>query len=447
MFFLRQIQIPHHRLKLLEIQIKKRSRVLFHKRYADSASQRTLKHNFGEKLEVLGKTYQTDHFTNITASILCKVGKNLHNIPNHPLQLLYQRMESYFYKTFLKRGNPIFSSYNRLSPVVTTEQNFDSLLVPHDHISRSPFDSYYLNSNYMLRAHTSAHQRDLVQSGLDAFIVVGDVYRRDAVDATHYPVFHQVEGVRLFSDFELFSQVSDPTSVKLFENGVKDEWKQEKHTLETSTLIGHNLKTTLEGLMRALFGEDLKMQWVNAYFPFTHPSWELEIFHQGEWIEMLGCGVMQQKLLDSAGASSKAGWAFGLGLERLAMKLYSIPDIRLFWSTDSGFLNQFQHKHFNENITYKAVSKYPQCANDISFWIPDSFTSNDFYDIVRSVGGDLVEQVKLIDEFKHPKTGRSSHCYRIVYRHMEKTLTQEEANEVHQLIEAAAASQLGVEIR
>lgn len=106
-----------------------------------------------------------------------------------------------------RRGNPIFSIYDNISPVVTLEQNFDSLLVPEAHVSRAPSESYYINSDYMLRAHTSAHQRDLIRSGLNAFLVIGDVYRRDAIDATHYPVFHQVEGVRLFSQNEVLIKV------------------------------------------------------------------------------------------------------------------------------------------------------------------------------------------------------------------------------------------------
>ncbi|GFR92851.1 phenylalanine--tRNA ligase, mitochondrial [Elysia marginata] len=417
----------------------------FHSRGSCLQSQRTK--NLPNVLDILGKSYPSDQLTNITPAILSKVGRDLHNTQGHPLHFIFKRIESFFHRSYVKRGNPVFSVYSNLSPVVTHEQNFDSLLVPQNHVSRSPSDTYYINSTHMLRAHTSAHQRDLIRSGLDAFLVVGDVYRRDTINSTHYPVFHQMEGVRLYSDFQLFSNVSDPSSCSLFESGKRDDSKQEQHSLETSKLLEYDLKSCLEGLMRALFGQNLEMRWVDAYFPFTHPSWELEIFHQGEWVEMLGCGVMEQRLVDSAGASSKAGWAFGLGLERLAMKLFSIPDIRLFWSTDSGFLHQFRDKHFEDEISYKAVSKYPQCTNDISFWIPDDYTSNDFYDLVRSVSGDLVEQVDLIDEFRHPKTGRVSHCYRLVYRHMEKTLTQEEVNMVHREIEVSASKQLGVEIR
>ena len=82
---------------------------------------------------------------------------------------------------------------------MTVRQNFDSLLIPQDHVSRSLSDTYYINSSCLLRTHTSAHQYDLISSGLDAFLVFGDVYRRDEIDTFHYPVFHQAEGVRLFT--------------------------------------------------------------------------------------------------------------------------------------------------------------------------------------------------------------------------------------------------------
>ena len=131
------------------------------------------------------------------------MGRNLHAQKQHPLWLIRKRIENFFYKYVNRRGNPLFSVYDNLSPVVTLEQNFDSLLVPEDHVSRSLSDSYYVNSHHMLRAHTSAHQAELMRSGLDAFLVFGDVYRRDEIDSTHYPVFHQVEGVRLFTQHEV----------------------------------------------------------------------------------------------------------------------------------------------------------------------------------------------------------------------------------------------------
>ncbi|KAK7879099.1 hypothetical protein WMY93_034119, partial [Mugilogobius chulae] len=163
------------------------------------------------------------------------------------------------------------------------------------------------------------------------------------------------------------------------------------------------------------------------------------------------------KKLNASGAGHKLGWAFGLGLERLAMVLFDIPDIRLFWSRDERFLRQFRVSDLHQPISFQPLSKFPPLHNDISFWLPDSshssadsldsFSQNDFFELVRSVGGDLVEKVTLVDQFVHPKTGRRSQCYRIVYRHMERTLTQEEVRQTHAQIEAAAERELGVKGR
>lgn len=419
------------------------------KRWSSSTAQQSL--NVDDKLiRFGGKEYQRDTFTNVTPRILSHVGRNLHTQKYHPLWHIKNRIIDYIYFTYKNRRNsPLFSVHDNISPVVTTEQNFDSLLVPLDHVSRSPSDSYYINEYQMLRAHTSAHQRDLVKAGLDAFLVIGDVYRRDEIDSSHYPAFHQVEGVRLFSSHQLYKASFDEEELKLFEDpvGMKQQDKQEWHTLQASKLVEHDLKKGLEGLARDLFGKDIKMQWVQTYFPFTHPSWELEIYWKNDWMEVLGCGIMEQKLLQSAGAGSKIGWAFGLGLDRLAMLLYDIPDIRLLWSKDTGFMSQFEFENSRCKMRYKPISQFPQCITDMSFWIPETYMCNDYYDIVRTIGGDMVEQVKLIDTFVHPKTQRTSHCYRITYRHMEKTLEQQEVNKVHGRIADAAAEQLRVEIR
>jgi phenylalanyl-tRNA synthetase alpha chain len=161
---------------------------------------------------------------------------------------------------------------------------------------------------------------------------------------------------------------------------------------------------------------------------------------------------MRNEILSNAGVYNSIGYAFGLGLERLAMILYEIPDIRLFWSEDSGFLNQFSEADMDKNIKYKPVSQFPQCTNDLSFWLPadlplDAFSVNDFYDLVRDIAGDIVEQVTLQDKFSHPKTGRNSLCFRIVYRHMERTLTQKEVNRIHADIAKHVVDKYRVTIR
>lgn len=174
--------------------------------------------------------------------------------------------------------------------------------------------------------------------------------------------------------------------------------------MEAVKVMEHELKTVLVGLAQHLFGKDIEYRWVDSYFPFTQPSWELEVYWNGEWLELLGSGLMRNEILEKSGINNTIGWAFGVGLERLAMVLYEIPDIRLFWSNDTGFLNQFKEKDFGKRIKYKAVSAYPQCANDLSFWLPDhtkieDFVENDFFDLVRDVGGDVIEQVKFCFDF------------------------------------------------
>ncbi|GLG99694.1 Probable phenylalanine--tRNA ligase, mitochondrial [Gryllus bimaculatus] len=396
-----------------------------------------------------GCHYPHDDWTNVSTKILSYVGRNIHLQNNHPLSLIRQRIVQFFHKTFIGRtGNAVFSIYDNLNPIVTVEENFDSLLIPVDHPSRKKSDCYYLNQNHLLRAHTTAHQARLMSMGLNNFLIVGDVYRRDEIDSTHYPVFHQVDAVRLRTAQDLFPL--DASILSVFDKGVeRTEETQEHYNKEISCLMINEMKKTLEMMASELFGKDVKTRWVSAYFPFTHPSFELEILHHDKWMEVLGCGLIEQKILKTAGAVNHIGWAFGLGLERLAMHLYEIPDIRLFWSEDLGFLSQFNVEDPRTPIKYKPVSIYPPCSNDISFWLPQDapFASNDFYDLVRNIGGDLIEQVNLIDEFTSPKKKMTSHCYRIVYRHMERTLTQEEVNVIHKDIEKTAVNELKVTIR
>lgn len=151
-------------------------------------------------ISILGDAYKVDSMTNVTPRVANKVNHRLHRRPGHPLYHVRRRIENFFNSSFLTRvGTPRFAVFDSISPIVTPLQNFDSLLVPSSHPSRSPSDTYYINSEHLLRSHTTAHDADLIRSGLDAFLTIGDVYRRDEIDASHYPVFHQVDGVLLFS--------------------------------------------------------------------------------------------------------------------------------------------------------------------------------------------------------------------------------------------------------
>jgi phenylalanyl-tRNA synthetase alpha chain len=382
----------------------------------------------------------------IPKTIAEKIGKNLHLRDNHPLNLIKQKIEGYFGKicncgvaTNLRSdhesqcqaayvssqwgGIKCFEFYDAFSPMVSTKDNFDDLLIPKDHPSRAPSDTFYSDESTVLRTHTSAHQNQLLKSGKRYFLVTGDVYRRDTVDATHYPIFHQVEGVWI---------------------PPKNLWPNPPTWQEADTLqaVEKHLHQTLEGLARHLFGTKIKCRWVDCYFPFTNPSWELEIFFNGDWLEVLGCGLVEPQILKNCNVEG-VGWAFGLGLERLAMVLYQIPDIRLFWSDDKRFTSQFEQ---GKETIFKPFSNQPPVFKDISFWVGDDYHENDFHQLIRDVAGNLVEEVKLFDDFKHPKHGKTNHTYRITYRSMDRVLTNEEINVLQNRVREQVVS-LDIELR
>lgn len=205
---------------------------------------------------LLGNTFPKDNWTNIGENIFSKLGRNLHISSYHPLSHVRQCIINYFHKQFYNHmGNPVFSVYDNLSPIVTVTQNFDSLLIPKGHLSRDQSDCYYVNQNIVLRSHTTAHQSELISMGLNNFIVVGDVYRRDEIDSTHYPVFHQVDVVRLCTTEEIFQNVNHSDGLRIFEHrGIETDEKQACHTLESVKLMEYELKNTLMGLAQMFFG-------------------------------------------------------------------------------------------------------------------------------------------------------------------------------------------------
>lgn len=459
---------------------------------------------------ILGQPFVFDSTSNATDAILGLVGRELYNDPNHPIAITRHLIESVF-------PQPIFKNTIHPNPIVSTHDNFDTLGFPEDHPGRSRTDTYYIDSKTVLRTHSSAHQhaafKSLQESPEKGYTICADVYRRDSIDRSHFPVFHQMEGActwklikgnavqetRLQQQQRRATQIRhDIAQIPKHDLEIIDEAGpfnnetnpiQLAHDPDDSQLVVEHLKRSLEQLVQKVFTaaqaarpdvkqEPLKVRWIEAYFPFTSPSFELEVYWQGEWLELLGCGVTQQKILNNAGLKDCIGWAWGIGIERLAMLLFNIPDIRLFWSQDERFLKQFQAGRITR---FEAFSKYPACYKDVSFWIrpspagaspigaephsgiaaaaggdstkaapaesqPAAFHENDIMEIVRDVAGTLVEDVKLVDEFVSPKTGKKSLCYRINYRSNERTLTNEEVNELHQQV-LTKIGELPVDIR
>ncbi|KAG5944093.1 hypothetical protein E4U53_006960 [Claviceps sorghi] len=435
-------------------------------------------------LSVRGVTYKKDPaWFNIPPNVLDATSRRLHLQKDHPVYITRKIIESSF-------PQPTYKYYNDYHPVVSTHQNFDSLGFPPNHPGRALSDTYYINDTTLLRTHTSAHQAEVFRANeSDGYLISADVYRRDAIDRSHYPVFHQMEGARSWDrkrvpNGDIVAAVrADHAKLPLHHVQVEDENPpfheernplQDCHSAAEAQAISEHLKQSLECMVVRTFSrareaarkgdpdfvdEPLRMRWVEAYFPFTSPSWELEVYYAGDWLEVLGCGVVRQSLYNNAGVPSQLGWAFGVGIDRIAMLLFKIPDIRLFWSQDQRFLSQFEgvSDDLDKLKRFTPFSKYPPCPKDVSFWLASTsaaggnttgnFHENDVMEIVRSVAGDVVEDVRLIDEFAHPKTGRKSMAYRIVYRSLERTLTNEETNAFHENVRKALVRELGVELR
>ena len=341
--------------------------------------------------------------SNITPRIREKIGKNLHNKKNHPIEIMKNKIHDFFGAEFSKIDN--------LNSTVKVEENFDKLLIEKDHPSRRTSDTYDIDSENVLRTHTSAHQNELLMKGLRKFLVTGDVYRKDEIDTKHYPIFHQTEGLCIV------------------EKGIIPE---------------KELKKILSSLVEHLF-PGCEYRFNEDYFPFTDPSFEIEVKFENKWLEILGCGVIHHKILENCGLGDKTGWAFGLGLERLAMILFEIPDIRYFWSEDERFLKQFEN---GKKTIFTPYSNQPAATRDISFWVPlDNFCYNSFCEIVRETAGDLVEDIQKVDEFIHPKTNIESKCYRITYRSNDRSLTSEEVELLQEEIKNKISSTLKLKIR
>jgi phenylalanyl-tRNA synthetase alpha chain len=193
--------------------------------------------------------------------------------------------------------------------------NFVALNIPPEHPARDPLDNFYITDNMLLRSQTSNIQIRVMEKQKPPIRIVapGRVYRPDTVDATHMFMFHQLEAL-------------------VVDEGV--------------TMV--DMKTTIDQFIKAFYGPDTKWRFRPGFFPFTEPSAEVDLLMADKtgkesWVEMGGCGMVDPNVFDAVGIDNEkyTGWAFGFGIERLAMRKYSIPDIRLLFENDLRFLKQF----------------------------------------------------------------------------------------------------------
>jgi phenylalanyl-tRNA synthetase alpha chain len=219
----------------------------------------------------------------------------------HPVTLTLREIE----RLFAQIGYEIVDG----PEIEDNYHNFEALNIPEHHPARAMHDTFYLGEDSLLRTHTSNVQIRYMNERKPPFRIIapGRVYRCDS-DMTHTPMFHQVEGLMVDEDVSFT-----------------------------------HLKGLLEDFVQHFFGEDVQTRFRPSYFPFTEPSAEVDIMGNNGWLEILGCGMVHPNVLENVGIDSRqySGFAFGMGVERLAMLKYGIDDLRMFFENDMRFLQQF----------------------------------------------------------------------------------------------------------
>ena len=228
-------------------------------------------------------------------------GRNISSGSRHPISITISTITKIL-------NNYGFTSVS--GPEIEDEfYNFEALNIPASHPARDMHDTFYVTDNKLLRTHTSSVQIHTMLTNKPPLRIMtpGKVYRCDS-DPTHSPMFHQIEGLCIDKDIN-FCQ----------------------------------LKGLLINFIEQFFGKKMEIRFRPSYFPFTEPSAEIDIKFNNQWLEVLGCGIVHPNVLKNVKINHKqySGFAFGLGIERLAMLKYGITDLRIFYDNDISFLSQF----------------------------------------------------------------------------------------------------------
>ncbi|OGF51638.1 hypothetical protein A3I27_00320 [Candidatus Giovannonibacteria bacterium RIFCSPLOWO2_02_FULL_43_11b] len=344
---------------------------------------------------------------------------NMPDLSRTPESPLYVLVESALKIKNLKDFDVI-----EIPEIVPVDVSFDLFDFAPDHPVRSKSDTYYADEKNILRTHDTvmwyyylkhpATKEKIEKKETLGVICYGKVFRKDEIDRKHMNIFHQFGGLYLQPD-------------------IKGVMPVEK------------LKEVLHEIVETLFGKDTKYRFLDDIFPYTDPSLQIEVKVGNNWVEIMGGGMPKKSVLKKMGLEGYNGWAFGFGLERLAIISMELPDIRLLWSADERVKKQLKLGN-----KFKEVSKFPPITRDISFVVPNSFIPNNYFDLIRDLGGDIVEEVKLIDKYENKEkfgADKVSYTYRIIYRSNDRTLTNEEVDAIQKKVYGETAKQFGAELR
>lgn len=340
---------------------------------------------------------------------------DLSRVPGSPLEEIVRKAKKV---ASLKDFDDI-----KIPEIVPTKILFDLFNMPEGHPARSPSDTYYVDENNVLRTHDTVFwyyylnhpdiKKRIENKETLGAICYGKVYRKDEIDCRHMNVFHQFGGWLIAPD-------------------------------DKKTITPEDLKNALSEIAISVFG-NVNFRFYDHNFPYTDPSFEMEAEINGQWIEMLGSGMVRKSVLSNLGLEGYHGWAFGFGLERLAIASMQLPDIRLLWSEDERVKKQLKLGH-----KFLEVSKYPPIVRDISFVVGPDFVPNDYFDLVREIAPGLIEEVTLLDKYENIEkfgAGKISYAFRIIYRSLDRTLTGDEIDKVQKKLEDATTKVFGGIIR
>ncbi len=336
----------------------------------------------------------------------------------HAIKMVYEKIEQYMRTTHPKSDVRVY----RKNPIVKVEDNYDNLLISKDNISRSSTYTHYVDQSHILRTHTSAHLPKILRelagrSDWDDVVILlpGLAYRRDVSDKKHVSEVHMLEMWRI----------------------VRNSARK--------VIIKDDLLNIVKGVA-ATAAPGWKLRIENSPHPYTDGGIEVNAVEGGRDIEILECGLIKKQILINAGLDPEiySGWALGMGLDRLVMTLKDIPDVRYLRSTNPKIAEQMAHLE-----PYQEVSRQPAIRRDLSYSVPNQYVEEDISADIRDALGanvDTLEEVEIISETAYEQlsekirerlgiiSNQKNVLVRITLRHLERTITNDEANKLYERV-------------